>query len=68
MRLSIPSVELYVVLVLSKSREHSTPGFLPGNNLPRIFLTTFFFGNNEHEFETLLYLDKSRYIQPRLLL
>ena len=38
MRLSIPSVELYVVLILSKSRERKTLGFLLGNNLPRMMI------------------------------
>ena len=37
-RLSIQSVELYVVLRLSKSQERSTLGFLRGNNLPRILI------------------------------
>ena len=38
MRLSIPFVELYVVLILSKSREQSTLGVLPGNYILRIMI------------------------------
>ena len=33
--LLVPSVEQYVVVILSKSREKLTIGFFPGNNLPR---------------------------------
>ena len=36
--MSIPSVELYVVLILPKSREQSTLGYLPGNNLPGMMI------------------------------
>ena len=32
-------VEEYVVVILSKSREKSTIGFFPGNNLPRALTT-----------------------------
>ena len=45
MRLSIPSVELYVVLILSNSREQSTPGFFcQGTTYHGFFLLHFSLG------------------------
>ena len=55
-RLSIPSLELYVVLILLKSREQSTLGFLAGNNLSRMMIqhnavSNFYLGTTNMEFK-----------------
>ena len=58
-----------MLFLYCQNHENDRLGFLPGNNLPRMMIqhnvfSHFYLGTTNAD---LLYLDKSQYIQPRLL-